>query len=515
MALDPELLERLPDSLVEMYSAVEADILGDMARRIAAYDYFIPAAQHQLQKLQELGTAREEIIARLSAATGQAQAEIVSLLSEAVSEAIADDVEYYTAAEVYEPSKVNTEALYKQLNSGLLQTQQAFFHITGTTADTATKQFEHALDRAWMQISTGAADRSTAVKRAVTDLAEKGIEAVRYPSGRTDSLEAAVRRAVVTGANQTALKTQETLADELDVDLVETTAHGGARPEHAKWQGKAFSRKGRRKIDGVIYEDFAKATGYGRGDGLGGWNCRHSFYPYIPGAPEAYSARQLKDYSAKSIEYNGRRMTEYEASQVQRSIEREIRKQKRTIAALEAAGYDASEYRAKLRAGQKAYTDFTKQTGLKKQSARTQTGAIIEKDIATANHIAETRKKEYNRKIQEITKIIQSDDTPKFINKGNQNKHIPESKGYQKGKGYIYGGLDTAEALVRKYSGTGKPKLTKDGEWTHKEFIEADSIIGIYVDMNTGAEMETNRFSIHYGKNGTHIVPAKRRDETT
>ena len=221
MALDPKMLESLPDTLVDLYGAVEIDILSDMARRISTYDYFIPAALHQNQKLQELGMMQEEIIVRLSALTGQTQAELIELLSEASAEAVEDDVEYYTRADVYEPSKVDTEALYAQLNSGLLQTEQAFFNITRTTANTATKQFERALDRAWLQISTGAFDYTTAIKRAVTDLAEAGLGAIEYKSGRIDSIEVAVRRAVVTGVNQTTGKIQEELADGLGVDLVD------------------------------------------------------------------------------------------------------------------------------------------------------------------------------------------------------------------------------------------------------------------------------------------------------
>lgn len=374
MALDPNKLDSLPDTLVDMYGLVEIDILSDMARRISTYDYFIPAAQHQLQKLEELGGVREEIIARLAALTGQTQAEIVELLAEASAQAIEDDLEYYTAAEVYSPDKVNTEALHANLNAGLLQTQQAFFNITGTTANTASKQFELALDRAWTQINTGGFDYNTAIKSAIVDLSAAGVGAIEYKTGRIDNIEVAVRRAVMTGANQTALKTQETLADQLEVDLVETTAHGGARPSHAKWQGKVFSRKGRVTIDGVTYEDLKKATGYGSAGGLGGVNCRHNFHPYIPGTSRAWSDKQLKELDAKKIEYNGEKYTEYEASQIQRGIERDIRAIKRVVAALEAAGQDASTERKKLRDAQKAYTDFTKQTGIKKQTARTQIG---------------------------------------------------------------------------------------------------------------------------------------------
>lgn len=374
MSLDPKYLDSLPATLIDLYAQVEIDVLADMARRISAYNFFIPSAQHQNQKLQELGMVQEEIIRRLSALTGQSQAEIVALLTEASEQAIADDLEYYKAADVYKPNKVDTEALYEQLNAGLVQTEGAFKNITRTTARVGAGQFVDALDRAWLQINTGAFDYNTSIRRAITDLSEKGLGAIKYPSGRVDNIEVAVRRAVLTGANQTAAKTQEKLADQLEVELVEVTAHGGARPEHAKWQGRVFSRKGDIEIDGVKYKDLRKATRYGYADGLCGVNCRHNFNPHVPGTSRTWSDKELAKLEEKNIEYNGVKMTEYEASQEQRKLERYIREQKRTIAALEAAGEDASEYRSKLNTASKAYSDFTKQTGLKQQRERTQVG---------------------------------------------------------------------------------------------------------------------------------------------
>ena len=83
-------------------------------------------------------------------------------------------------------------------------------------------------------------------------------------------------------------------------------------------KGKVFSRNGRKVIDGVVYEDFKTATRYGHGDGLGGWNCRHNFHPYIHGAPRTWTDKEIKDLDKKDIEYNGEKYTEYEASQIQR-----------------------------------------------------------------------------------------------------------------------------------------------------------------------------------------------------
>lgn len=397
MALNPQYLDSLPNTLVDMYSLVEIDILEDMARRISTYDFFIPAAQHQNQKLQELGMTQQHIIEALSAMTGQTQQEIVDLLTEAGEVAIEDDVEYYKAADVYKPDEINAEALHKQLNSGLLQTQQAFKNITRTTANTATKQFENALDRAWTQINVGGMDYNTAINRAIKDLSQAGVGSIAYKSGRVDSLEVAVRRAIVTGANQTTGKIQEALADELKVELVEVTAHGGARPAHAKWQGKVFSRNGDIEIDGVKYKDLRKATGYGSAGGLCGVNCRHNFHPYIHGAPRTWSDKQIKDLDKKNIKYNGENYTEYEASQIQRGIERDIRSLKRQVAAIEAGGGDASAERSQLRKANKAYTDFTEQTGLKKQTARTKIATpeaqkVVDKANKTANVNSPTKK---------------------------------------------------------------------------------------------------------------------------
>ena len=350
MALDPKLLDSLPNTLVDMYSVVEIDILSDMARRISTYDYFIPAAMHQMQKLQELGMVQEEIIKRLAALTGQTQAEIVDLLSEASAEAVEDDVEYYTRADVYEPSKVNTEALHAQLNAGLLATQQAFKNITRTTANSGGIQFIEALDRAWTQINTGGFDYTTAIRNAIIDLAEQGLHAtnskqqlvkgaIRYNrTGHVDTLEVAVRRAVVTGVNQATGKIQEVLAADLGIDLVEVTAHGGARPAHAKWQGKCYSLNGRKVIDGVVYEDLREVTRYGHGDGLKGWNCHHDFHPYVHGTARTWTDKEIEALEEKKVTYNGKKLTEYEATQEQRKLERDIRAAKRKVAALEAVG---------------------------------------------------------------------------------------------------------------------------------------------------------------------------------
>lgn len=366
--LTPQYLAGAPDKLVELYGTVEQDILASMAERIAKYDYYIPAVQHQHQKLRAMGMLESEIESKLAAISGKSAAEIRRLMQEAVDKSLTTDAAIYAAAGMGEVNPLSVAGVKDVLKSGAVQTGGLFRNLTRTTANTASKQFENALDRAWLQVSSGGFDYNSAVRTAVKDLARSGVQAITYPTGHVDSLEVAVRRAIVTGVNQTAAKSQIALMDELGVDLVEVTAHAGARPSHQEWQGQVYCRRGRHPK----YANFEDATGYGTGEGLCGWNCSHSFFPYIEGAPRAYSKADLKDYAAANIKYDGKMLTEYEAVQQQRYIERQIRRWKRESVAMSAAGQDTAEAKAKVSAWQAKQRDFIKQTGLKRDSSREQ-----------------------------------------------------------------------------------------------------------------------------------------------
>jgi len=367
--LTPEQLDKYPDNLVELYSKAESDIIADIARRISTYDYFIPSAQHQYNKLLEMGNIHGEILKKLSAMTKYSKGELKVLMEDAGYKTIKVDDAIYKKAGLNPLTIEQSPALIAILETGINNTNGLFENLTRTTAQTGSKQFERILDRAYLQITTGAFDYNTAIRTAVKDLASNGIAAVEYPNGHINYIESAVRRAVITGINQTALKMQDARADEMGSDLVETSAHAGARPSHARWQGKVFSRSG----NSTKYPDFKLETGYGTGPGLGGWNCRHSFYPFFEGLSEpAYTKAELDDMNAKKYEYNGEKLTEYEASQKQRTIERNIRRWKREYTGMEVAGQPTNEAASKIVRWQDEQRSFLKQTGLKRQTDREQ-----------------------------------------------------------------------------------------------------------------------------------------------
>ncbi len=160
--------------------------------------------------------------------------------------------------------------------------------------------------------------------------------------------------------------------EEMDCEFVEVTAHEGARPTHAVWQGRGYHRGGAVVQDGERYEDFEAATGYGTGPGLCGWNCRHNFYPFYPGVSvRNYTDDLLAELDARNIPYGGGLYTRYEITQMQRALERRVRKYKRRYLAETAAGVDASQSAAKLKAARQQLSAFLAETGEQMDGART------------------------------------------------------------------------------------------------------------------------------------------------
>lgn len=365
--LTPKQLDHYPDAMVELWARTEQSIIADMARRINGFDLFIPSAQWQLAKVKEMGQMEEYILQELAAQSYRSWDDLKALMTEAGMKTLAFDDHLYEAAGLTPTALKDSPALQAVLLAGLDKTNGLFQNLTNSAAAAGSRQFERALDLAYMQVTTGAFSHTEAIKNAIKQLSRGGLEAVVYDSGRVEHLDVAVRRAVLTGVNQTAAKLQIARADEMGCDLVEVTAHAGARPSHAVWQGGIYSRSGKSEA----YENFEYATGYGTGPGLCGWNCRHNFHPYFEGISKpAYTQEELEQFSAKSYEYNGVKMTEYEATQKQRYIERQIRRWKREEQAMQAAGLPTQEAKAKVAHWNAMQRDFLKQTGLKRQYDR-------------------------------------------------------------------------------------------------------------------------------------------------
>lgn len=206
-------------------------------------------------------------------------------------------------------------------------------------AASAEREWYAATAEAVLRVEGGDSPRR-AIGAAASRLSKLGITTIDYKSGVSTSVDAALRRHLVTQANQARNDVLWRRMDEWGCDLVYTTAHYGARPTHAVWQGKVFSRSGR----SAKYPALVEATGYGTAAGLCGVNCRHRMVPYVEGAsklPDTDYSEQERLTGMTSDEY-------YAATQAQRRLEAAIRATKREVSVGEAAGADMTAGRVRL-----------------------------------------------------------------------------------------------------------------------------------------------------------------------
>lgn len=239
----------------------------------------------------------------------------------------------------------------KNLNKGIKDTQGEIKNLCNISRKCTNKQFIKACDEAYSKIVAGN-NADKAIESSIRKLSQKGIEVVGY-TDHTISMDAAVKRAVTSGVNQTSLKFKMDNCKELGINIVKTSSHGGARPSHQEWQGKLFYLH--TPVKGL--QNFKKATGYGRVDGLGGANCRHSFY-------------EVTDYEYKNNlvdteEFDkNRNDDQYELEQKQRYYERQIRSWKKRKNILDECGVDSTKEAKKIREWQDKRSQFIKESNI-------------------------------------------------------------------------------------------------------------------------------------------------------
>lgn len=358
--LTPEQLAHCADDIVELYSQLEEAIVRDVARRIVKTGTMTDTAIWQTQHMQELGTLNSDILNSISKYSGKCESELKKLFEDAAITATEYDNEIYRANGLNPKSIKVSDTQLQILEAGFKKTQGNLNNLTLTTAVSSQTSFINACSLAEIKATSGAFSPQQAIVDAIKQVAVNGAEVI-YPSGHTDKLDVAVRRNVMTGIGQTTGQICLANAHELGCDLMEITAHAGARPSHSYWQGQVVSLSGRKGY--LSLSDI----GYGSGDGFKGWNCRHDWYPYFEGSTRMYDEEKLKQMDAKNIQYpDGSMHTLYEAEQKQRAYERKIRESKRILAA-----YDESIKNADDEAIKKAYQNiFDKESvKLKKREA--------------------------------------------------------------------------------------------------------------------------------------------------
>lgn len=385
--ITPEYLENAPKKLIRLYEDFEADILADICRRLAQSGTVTESALEQIRVMQRQGKTAEAIQKKLEKLLNMSRKELDELFQDAVER----NEEYLktslTKADIIRVDEQWRPALQAQNDAIRRQTEEAFVNLTqsmgfairegaGVRFLGIAETYQRIMDRAALEVSTGAMDYNTVIRRSVRELADSGIVMVNYASGWRNRADVAVRRAVMTGVTQISAQYSEKSAELLGTPLREVSAHRGARDvdgpkgweNHKKWQGKVYAMG-----EHPSYPNIYDVCGLGDVTGLEGANCRHMHFPFVEGVSErTYTDEQLEALDPPPFTYQGREYTAYEATQKQRQLETAIRAQKRRVLAFESAGVeqDAQDAKTRLKRLESEYRAFSQAAGLPEQFER-------------------------------------------------------------------------------------------------------------------------------------------------
>lgn len=372
-------LEKLPLGIQQAFSDLEMRIMTDIVRRIRENGFATDSTQWQISRLQQLGESEQDIMQWIRETLQLSGEELDTIFSDQTYEEYTEHEREYKASDAEQIPYEDNKALQQTVEAARQQTKDTFQNLTNSLgfaiADPATKRIAYSplmdfyrstLDDAMMDIQSGAFSYQEVLKRTVNKMTDSGLRWIDYESGAHNRVDVAVRRAVLTGFRQVQGKINEQVAAELQTDYYEVTWHGGARPEHQRWQGKVYSMSELRSVCGL-----------GSVTGLKGINCYHDYRPFIPGvSTRTYTDDELKEMNARENRkktYNGKEYTTYEALQQQRKMETVMRKYRQDIKLLQEGGADEEEVilkKARYQGTMQTYKDFSKKMGLPEQKQR-------------------------------------------------------------------------------------------------------------------------------------------------
>lgn len=345
--MTPKEKGSLPIHVEKLFYELQDRIFSDIVRRIRKTGKITSTADYQINKLLLLGDS-----------TGFIESELKRLLT------LSDPEIWEMYDKVCEWEYVRNRDAYEQINGNftpledndtiqgwsqaiVAQTQNEIKNLTrslGMTVDIGggkmaftplAEYYQKHLDRACMDVVTGSFDYNTVLRRVVKELSASGLQVIDYSSGWRNRAPVAARRAVLTGVSQLSAQINEQVAKDLKTDKYEVSWHSGHRPSHW-WGGRVYT-----------YQELQSVCGLGEGDGLCGWNCRHSYYAFL----EGYSIRTYTDEQLDRMEekeqsvrtYRGKEYNAYQASQAQRKMETTMRAQRAKVRQLQQGDGDKDD----------------------------------------------------------------------------------------------------------------------------------------------------------------------------
>ena len=333
-------------------------------------------SQTNINRLTLMASMNADMIAinkQLADAVNMGTADIFRIYNDAMNDVYTDpafsQVLNQTPLTVAQQGRLNQ---YVQAVS--MQTAGTIQNLSNTTA--LSKTYMEAVDKAVLAVSSGLGDYKSATREIVRSLGYNGMQ-VHYESGYHRRLDTAVRQNIVDGANQIAQNGSILMGEMLGFDAYEISAHARSAPDHEPVQGRVFLKadfenmqKGLpfRDVDGHMYQPFKRP--------IGEWNCMHIAMSFsTKHSVRRYTDAQLAQWAAenqKGCEIDGKHCTIYQASQLMRQIETEVRRQKDTANTARQAGDDdlRQQCQKKINALGVKYAQVVKESGIASKKDR-------------------------------------------------------------------------------------------------------------------------------------------------
>ena len=250
----PERLDSLPEELAELYRTLEATLLEEICSRLNVSGQLNEVTVQSIRALRSHGISQQEIERAIRRTTNISEKKLTELLDDVVERNQKYYSELIDITGVTEPQTLlsieDTYAIYEQTRQTFRNITQsmAFLVDNGRTLLAPERAYQSCLDKAILKIEAGATSYNESIKDAVRELADSGLKTAQYESGHIDQIDVAVRRAVMSGVNALCQRYAEQSMEYLDTNLVEVSAHIGARnidgpngwEAHTKWQGRVF-----------------------------------------------------------------------------------------------------------------------------------------------------------------------------------------------------------------------------------------------------------------------------------
>ena len=524
--LTEKQINLLPERIAKRLSDVNTKFLEIAGNRIKEIGKLSPSDAQRLTRMVDFGSDMDEIVKKLSQISAKNTSEIYEIF-----DIVAKDNDRFAekccAAQgiPFQGHKEN-EKIKKWVQSLAAQTAKSYHNLTQNIAfmvigkdgrkhlTPLAKAYRDIMDKAVLAVTTGVSDYQAEMRHALRQLADSGLrvkytplkgkagKTVDYASGYSRRLDTAIRQNILWGVKECNLGMQEKYGEEFGANGYEISYHSNPRPSHADMGGRQYVIGKGRRIKGKYYPSFSTVEGL-----LADYGCLHFKFPIICGVSEpTYDAGELKKMKKadkKTIVFEGKEYTRYEASQLQRKIETSVRHAKDRQIIAKAAGDEElrRQEQEKINLLTSKYDKLSKASGLPTRKERMTVSGY--RKVTTLRELKNVNGNDI------IKKEIEKGNIKIEINPQKQARHIKGAKEYVKGKSYLVITMEQARKIINEKHGTGELVFDRKGNWKYKELIDCDMEIGVVVDLKTKEEIRTSKGTIHYSKTGTHLVPRK------